>query len=254
MMTMEFFTGLLLAFARIASFLFMVPFLKGSTIPSMVKVVISLALALFAANDMAQVEIESTLGFVFLIFLQIMMGAALAFFVEMFFQISVMAGSLMDFDMGLSMAEVVDPSSGRRVTVMANIFHILFTVIFIAVGGMHMLIANIMYSFKFTEPNFFLADASFMELLLAVFAYMMTATIQLALPFMATIFIVNFIFLIVGRATPQINIFANIFIVKIMLGFIFIFLSLPFLSEMFMQINEVLTERLFEILEIMVKK
>lgn len=254
MLTMEFFMGLLLAFARIASFLFLVPFLKGQTIPSTFKVVISLALAFFAATDMAQVEITSTGGFIFLLFLQVLMGVALAFFVEMFFQIAIMAGSLMDFDMGLSMAEVVDPSSGRRVTVMATIFHILFTVIFIAVGGMHMLIANIMYSFKFTEPNFFLMEADFIELLLVVFAYMMTATIQLALPFMATIFIVNFIFLIIGRATPQINIFANIFIVKIMLGFIFIFLAIPYLSEVFMQINDVLTERLFEILEVLVKK
>lgn len=254
MITMDFFVGLLLAFARISSFLFMVPFLKGQTIPSTAKVALSLALACIVANDMSAVEVETTLGFIFLLFLQIMMGIALAFFVEMFFQIAVMAGSLMDFDMGLSMAEVVDPASGRRVTVMANIFHILFTVIFIAVGGLQMLIANIMYSFKFTEPNFFLVEADFMELLLAIFAYMMTATVQIALPFMATIFIINFIFLIVGRATPQINIFANIFIVKILLGFVFIFLSIPYLSEVFMQINDVLTERLFEIIEILVKK
>lgn len=253
-MTMDYFVGLLLAFARISSFLFMVPFLKGSTIPSTAKVAISLALAFFAAGDMTGVQVDTTLGFVTLVFLQIMMGVALAFFVEMFFQIAVMAGSLMDFDMGLAMAEVVDPTSGRRITVMSNIFKILFTVIFIAVGGLQLLIANIMYSFKFTEPNFFLLDANFIDLLLSVFAYMMVATIQIALPFMATIFIVNFIFLIIGRATPQINIFANIFIVKIMLGFIFIFLSIPFLNEVFLQINDVLTEQLFEVLELFVTK
>ena len=83
---------------------------------------------------------------------------------------------------------------------------------------------------------------------------MMTATVQVALPFMATIFIVNFIFLIIGRATPQINIFANVFIIKIMLGFIFILLAIPYLSEVFMQINDVLTEQLFEVLEVLVKK
>lgn len=250
----EFMIGTILAFARIASFLFFVPFLKGSYIPSMAKVSLSLALAVFCANKVDVGEIESLTVFVFLILAQIMIGLTLALIVEMFFQVAVMAGSLMDFDMGLAMAEVVEPSSGRRVTVMATFFNILFILVFIGTGGTQILIMNIVYSFKFTDVGFFLGDAAFIEILLAVFAYMMTGAIQLALPFMATIFIVNFVFLIIGRASPQINIFANMFIIKIALGFLFIYLSLPLLGEAFVQLSEVLGERMFEIIEVMLSR
>jgi flagellar biosynthesis protein FliR len=113
---------------------------------------------------------------------------------------------------------------------------------------------SIMYSFKFTDINFFLGEAIFIELILAVFMYMMTATVQIALPFIATIFIVNFIFLIIGRAAPQINIFANMFIVKIALGFLFIYVTMPFLGEVFMQVNDNMNLKMFEIMEVMFKK
>jgi flagellar biosynthesis protein FliR len=250
----EFLVGTILAFARISSFLFFVPFLRGGFIPAMSKVVISLSLALIAGNQMGDVEVGSTLSFVLLLMSQILMGLTLAFFVDMFFQISQMAGSLMDFDMGLSMAEVVDPSNGRRTTVMANIFNILFVITFLSIGGIQTLIMSIMYSFKFTDINFFLGEAIFIELILAVFMYMMTATVQIALPFIATIFIVNFIFLIIGRAAPQINIFANMFIVKIALGFLFIYVTMPFLGEVFMQVNDNMNLKMFEIMEVMFKK
>lgn len=249
-----FMTGLILSFARVSSFLFFVPFLRVSYIPNSLKVVLSFSLSVYAADKMSGIELNSTMHFVALLISQIMIGLTLAFFVEMFFQIAKMAGSLMDFDMGLSMAEMVDPSNGKRITVMSNLFNILFIVVFISSGGINMLITNIMYSFKFTDPSFFLGKASFIDLLLVVFLYMMTGAIQIALPFMATIFVVNFIFLIIGRASPQINIFANMFIVKIALGLIYFLIAVPLMSEVFMQINDVITERLFEILDVLFKK
>lgn len=250
----DFFVGTILAFARISSFLFFVPFLRAQYIPAMSKVIISLSLAVFASGHLSEVIVTDMLSFVAILAIQILIGITLAFFVEMFFQISQLAGSLMDFDMGLSMAEVVDPSSGRRATVMSILFNILFIVTFIAVGGVQTLVLSVMYSFKFTDVQYFLGDALFIELILAVFMYMLTATIQIALPFMATIFIVNFVFLIVGRASPQLNIFANMFIVKIAIGFLFIYIAFPFLSEAFMQINDLLTEKMFEAMELMFKK
>lgn len=250
----SFLVGTILAFARVSSFLFFIPFLRGQYIPTMSKLIISLSIALFASKEMAAIELETMTAFLFLLVAQVMIGLALAFFVEMFFQVAQMVGSLMDFDMGLAMAEVVDPSNGRRVTVMASIYNILFIVVFLSVGGLNTLIVQILYSFKFTSAGFFLGETSFIELLLVVFMYMMTATIQIALPFMATIFIINFVFLIIGRASPQMNIFANMFIVKILIGFLFLYIVLPILGEVFVLMNDVMTERIFEVMEEMFTK
>ena len=243
----------ILVFARVTSFLFFVPFLRGSYIPSTAKVAIGMGISVYGVGMMPTVEMGNMFELFGLVVINIVIGLVLAYFVEILFQAIQMAGSLMDFDMGLSMAEVVDPSGGGRKTVVAGIYQTIFVVVFIAVGGIQALLMNLIYTFKLTDPSFFVLKGEFLEMLLATIAFMLAATLQIGLPFMASIFIVNFVFLIIGRASPQMNIFANMFMVKIMIGLVFLILILPYLSELMISYSQVINEKMQETITMIYK-
>jgi len=240
--------GMILAFSRVSSFLFMIPFLKNRSIPAIAKITISLAISMGVAGKMGELQVETMPQLVGLIAVQVLIGLTLAFVVEMVFASVTIAGGILDIDMGFSAVTLIDPSSSQMTTVISNLFSILFTIIFIQVGGLNFLISGIVYSFKFTTPEFFIAKASFMEIILVVFSYMLMAAVQLALPFIATMFIVNFILLILGKSAPQMNIFLTMFMIKIAVGMVVLYLSLPFIGEVFMQINEDMTEKYMEVM------
>lgn len=252
-MNVEMLFSFIVVFARITSFLFFVPFLKGSYIPSIAKIGIAMGISIFSMGMVPKYESENMYELVAVIFLNIFIGLAMAYFVEILFQAIQMAGALMDFDMGLSMAEVVDPANGTRKTVVAGLYQTLFVIVFIAVGGVQALLMNLIYTFQLTDPKGFIFNGSFIEMIITMITFMFAATLQIALPFMASIFIVNFVFLIIGRASPQMNIFANMFIVKMMLGIIFIILALPYLNDMFASYATVLNEKLQEAITVIYK-
>lgn len=252
-MNVELIFSFVAVFARVTSFLFFVPFLRGGYIPSLAKVGIGMGISIYAVGFIGEIKAESVFELFGVILINIVIGLVLAYFVEVLFQAIQMAGSLMDFDMGLSMAEVVDPSGGGRKTVVAGIYQTMFVIVFIVVGGVQTLVMNIIYTFKLTDPTFFVVNGSFIEMVLTMIAFMFSATLQIALPFMATIFIINFVFLIIGRASPQMNIFANMFIVKVMLGLGFLVLIVPFMTNMLETYSIVLNEKLQEVITVIYK-
>jgi len=243
--------GLILAFSRVASFLFMVPFLRNHGIPPIVKITISVAISMVAVEKMGKIPIETMPDMVMMIVAQMLIGFTLAFVVEMIFTAATIAGGILDIDLGFSAAQVMDPMTNHPVTVMSNFFSVLFTVVFISVGGVNFLIAGIVHSFTFTTPFFFMGHLPFQEMLLSYFNYMLVASIQIALPLMATMFIVNFILLILGKSAPQMNIFQTMFAIKIVVGIFFLYVTLPFLGEVFMELNDALMDKYLEIMKYM---
>lgn len=246
--------GIMLAFARVASFLYVIPIFKGRTIPFMAKNAIALSVAIFI-HDKIEWDVINTLPeFILMLLMQVMMGVTLGFVVNMIFSIPQMAGALLDTDMGFSSSSMMDPSGGQRISLMANFYNVLFMLVFIMLGGIENIIVGITLSFHFTEAILFTANEHFLDTLMLVFNYMMISAIQIALPISATMFIINFMMLILGKVAPQLNIMLNMFPIKIAVGFMFIYFSVTITGEFFADIVENLNEHYLDVLESMYTK
>ena len=68
------------------------------------------------------------------------MGYALGLVVNLFFYIPVMAGSVIDMQMGLSMASTYDPASGIQVTATSTLLNVLMSLLFFVANGHHTMI------------------------------------------------------------------------------------------------------------------
>lgn len=245
--------GILLAFTRVICFLSIVPLFQSRSVPSVVKVTVSLSVALFVHDKFVLDEMTMPM-FVLLLLMQAVMGFALGYVVLVIFSIPQIAGGLLDLDMGFSSSSLIDPSSGQRVSVMANFYSVLFMLIFVMVGGLQSLLYGIVLSFHFTEAVMFTANPNFLETLLLVVQYMMVSAIQIALPIIATMFIVNILMLIIGKVAPQLNIMLNMFPIKIAVGLLFVYFTVTVAGEFFVSITENMNEHYLDVLESMFTK
>ena len=236
----------ILAFARIASFLFILPFLKARFIPTSVKFIVGAGLAIPVMGVFYQVEYSNLLDVVELIFIQVMIGLLLAFTVEMMWSAIRIAGSLIDQDIGFGSFQIGDPSSGSSSTLASNVFNYLFLVVFITMNGIDHLASVIVSSFQFGVGDYSLGKRETIDFLMDIFLFMMQSGIQLALPVILASFVLNIVFLILGNVAPKMNIFLNLFGSKTVMGFLMIMIMLPYLGDFFANYHDVMIERLIE--------
>lgn len=246
--------AILLAFVRIVSFLYVIPLFKGSYVPNTAKFGISLSLAIYMQDKIQIGNVENLPTFIALLLIQLLIGLTLGFVVNMIFAIPQIAGSLLDIDMGYSSSMIIDPMNGVRASLLSNFYSILFMIMFVMLGGINNIIYDIMLSFQFTKVIMFANHLSFLNTLIGVFQYMLTAGIQIALPIVGSMFMINILLLILGKVAPQLNIFTNMYPVKVAIGILFIYFTLPITGDLFSNITDNLNTHYSDMLQTMLSK
>lgn len=242
MISMDVWTAMLLAFCRIGSFLYFLPVFSGKSVPAMVKVTFGLALSISVADKINIAEIETLLELIAYAVTQVLIGVALAKIVEFFLSIPKMAGHIIDLDLGLAQASLLDYNAGSQSTLVSTLLDIFFVAIFIALGGLDYLVLTIMRSFDYTATAAALLQADFLKVVMATFLFAITSAVEIALPIMGSLFIINFALMLIGKNAPQLNIFMNAAVVKITVGILFIAISVPMFGYVFKNLTETLLE------------
>ena len=82
---------------------------------------------------------------------------------------------------------------------------------------------------------------SFLDSLLATLLFAITSAVEIALPLMGSLFIINFVLILIAK-TPAIKRFMNAYVIKITCGILFIAMSVPMLGYVFKNMTDVLLE------------
>jgi flagellar biosynthetic protein FliR len=158
---------------------------------------------------------------------QIGIGVALGFMLQMAFNALIIGGQLMAYSMGLGFANMMDPTNGVQVPVVAQFWVIMATLSFLIMNGHLVLISAIVDSFTvlpIAADGF--GRAGLWELLTWA-SRMFAAGVLMALPVMIALLLINIGMGVVSRAAPQLNIFAVGFPVTLMSGFLLMWMTLP---------------------------
>ncbi len=243
-----------IAFCRIGTFLFLLPFMSGSKIPMMAKVILGMAISLGVSGKIDLSMIGTTLQLLFVVITQVGMGLALAKLVEFLVLIPKMAGTLIDFDLGFSMAEMIGANSESKATISANLLDIFFVIVFIFMNGLEGVIFLMVRSFDYTASIAMLIDSNFKDLVVGTFMFAITAAVQIALPLTGTIFILHIILAIMAKNAPQLNVFMNSFAVKTTLGILFVGMSVLVLGTVFQNLSTELLNQYQEMFDYFLTK
>jgi flagellar biosynthetic protein FliR len=230
----------LLIVMRVAFILFMMPLLGTRNIPVLAKAGLTLTLSLIL---LPVVEIRpavfpsETLHFLSLMVYEGLIGFILGLSIKVVFASIQLAGEFAGFQMGLSMAQIVDPSSGVDATLMAQLYYFLALLVFLSINGHHWFFRAVVQSFRLLPPGGLDLHEGLYRYFLSLSGKMFLIGIKIAAPVTAILVLTQVAMGIVAKMVPQINILITSFPVTIGLGMIFVGLSLellvPYLQSLF---------------------
>ena len=205
---------------RLASFMMVIPFIGTQLVPARVRLGLALIITILVVPmipPVPQVDAFSA-DAVVITLQQILIGVGMGFALTALFQLFVVAGQLIAMQMGLGFASMVDPANGVNVPVLAQIYTITITLLYLAMNGHLVAFEVFIESFR-TLPIGLegLGQAGVWELAHRV-SWMFVAATLLALPAVTAVFIVNISFGVMTRAAPPMNIFALGFPIGLIFG------------------------------------
>lgn len=222
-------------FIRLSSMFIALPVIGVGKVPAPIRVLAGLLITLVVAPTlppMPPIAVFSFQGWMVAL-QQLALGISTGFILQMVFATMLFAGQSIAYSMGLGFASMVDPATGVQVPVIAQLFVIASSLLFLAVDGHLLMIEMLAQSFRSMPVGMAGMDKTDMWRLIIWSSQIIADGLLLAMPMMATLLFVNICFGVASKAAPQLQIFGVGFPLTIILGMVLIWIGLPVLLERF---------------------
>ena len=222
--------ALLLASVRIVAWLAIVPPFSTRTVPAAAKVVLGLALAFAVTPSLDGSTIPvSTSGLMMVTLTQALVGLSMGFLTMLLFSAVAAAGAMIDVFGGFALAQGFDPLAMQMNTVFGKFHQALATMLLFATGGHLLVMGGLLRSFELLPIGESPDVSGGGELLTRTFTLFFVTTVQIALPMVAVLFVVDLGLALMTKVAPQLNAIQVMFPAKIGLTLLLIGLSFPVL-------------------------
>lgn len=170
----------------------------------------------FSAAEVPQ--IDNTIVYGVLLLKEFAVGYVVGFVTELFFMVLTFAGFIIDFQMGLSMANVYDPQSNSQIPVTGSLMQAYFMLLFFAVDGHLALMKILLTSAEIVPYGGVLVTQNIGMRMMEIFVECIEMGVKFAMPILAAEFLVEMGVGILNKAVPQISIFIINIQLKIIVG------------------------------------
>ena len=216
-------------FLRVTGFVMAAPVIGTRSVPARIKVVLALILSgvlvPIAAPAAAVIDPLAAEGLLTGVH-QVVIGAALGLVMRLVFLVFEFAGQLISQQAGLGFASLVDPQTGAQVPVLAHFYILLATLLFFSLDAHLILISLLGESFTLLPVGPQGLTAGGADVIVRWSADLIGYAVVLAMPVVIALLVINLALGVMGRAAPQLNIFAVGFPVMIVFGIGLVFLTL----------------------------
>lgn len=212
---------------RLSGLVLSMPIIGTQLVPARIKIILIVALTMLVGGLVPEVKIDpfSPSGFMVGI-IQLLIGVAIGLILQIIFQTFILTGQLISQQMGLGFASMMDPQNGIAVPAVGQLYMMMVMLMFLGVNGHLMVVEAIVLSFTSIPIGFeFLHFPEGSELIFWG-GWLFTSALQMALPAVTALFLVNIAFGVMTKAAPQLNIFSIGFPATLLVGILIIGLTL----------------------------
>ncbi|MGE7917874.1 flagellar biosynthetic protein FliR [Viridibacillus sp. NPDC093762] len=216
-------TVFLLILVRISAFFITVPLFSYKTIPSKMRLTLAAVIAwmMYYTIDVTPMEVNGE--YILLVIKEAMVGLIIGLIAYIIMSAIQIAGSFIDFQMGFAIANIIDPQTGAQSPLLGQFFNTLALLVLLGTNGHHLLLDGIYYSYEYLPigemwPSFGSENST--DFIIKMFATVFGIAFQMAIPIVATLFLVDIALGITARTVPQLNIFVVGFPIKIGVSFL----------------------------------
>lgn len=139
-----------------------------------------------------------------------------------------MAGKIMDMQVGFSIVNVMDPTSGQQAPLIGSFLYNLSIIVLLVTNGHHLLLSALVESFRAIPLLGMNFNASLAELIVRFTTGIFLTGVQIALPITFSILLTNVSLGILARSMPSLNIFVVGIPLQIMIGMFVLLMVIPF--------------------------
>jgi len=245
---------LLLVFVRVLAFFLVVPVISSQNVWMMGRLFLALCIsvALFMSGRVTTVYyMDTTLGYVYLLLLEFMVGMAMGYVVFAIFNLIFFAGQLMDFQIGLMMVNVMDPMTQIQVPITGNFFYFGLLAMLVVTGGLHAFFLTFFYSYQVLPIGtaFVIGNVELAWYMVMLLVQATILAFRVSMPIVGSMMIVNIALGIMVKTVPQMNIFVVGLPMKLLIGLFLMWLIMtPNMQAMFWQMFQMANEGMEEVI------
>ena len=162
---------------------------------------------------------------------EILFGTALGMIPTIIISGAQMAGHLASTSMGLGAGNLLDPTLGMAVTDVSRLYGDLSVIVFLFLGGHHVLLLAAAGAGQAIVPGTFLVSQGTIDLIIAASAHIFEAGVMISAPIIVALLLTQFVMGLISRAVPTVNIFIVSFPLTIGIGLLLAIITLPGMFE-----------------------
>lgn len=245
-------TLFLFVLMRMSGFVLFSPIFGRQGIPGIVRagiiMVLSFAVTSFAPKGIAMPANLLQLGV--MLFLELSLGYLLGLIMQLFFYIPILAGDVIDTQMGFTMGKTYDAGAQTSMSVTSTLLHLFMLLLFFSANGhytlMRILISSgdvVPFGTATLGPS---ASSAIAELLISC----TILGVKLCLPILAAELMGQLGMGILMKAIPQINVFAINIELKVIIGLVMLLLLIAPFSQFLLQAENQMLVSMQELLRL----
>jgi flagellar biosynthesis protein FliR len=239
----------LIVVARVAAIIASIPVFGGRNIPVLLKagLVLAISVLIFPQLSLEQNPfLKDGISFSVGLAGEVMLGVAIGLMVQMIFAGVQLAGQLV----GLAIANVIDPDSSDQIPLISQFYQVFAILIFVTVNAHYWCLGAMMESFRLVPPFGFHLGNSLIEQLIRLGGDVFIIGVKVGAPVIVVLLLTSVSFGLIARTVPQMNVFIVAIPLKIAVGLLFVFFSLPYFSAYLQQLFAALGENILKLLSV----
>lgn len=226
--------GFMLVLTRLSAFFMIVPVFSWKTIPVRIKVALVFLLSIFFSSiipfSINSAEISS-LEAILLMSSEAIYGLALGVIVVLLFSAVKLSGRIIERQMGLAMAQTLDPLSGETAQPLSILIEMIFILLFLSANGHHMFLMIISRSYESFPAGSIPTIPLMLSGIVETGSTMLVACLRLAAPMLAAFLLLLVVLAVFARIMPDMNILFISMPFRVGMGLLMAGIFLPFINE-----------------------
>ncbi len=247
-------------FMRIGGLIFTAPILSFRGFPILARIFLSIVIAyivfftLNKSNININLDLTNQSGLITLILYsvrELLIGIILGFVMNFIFWAVSYAGHYIGFDMGLMLAEALNPVQEIQTNIVGEFLYYAALMIFLMINGHHYLISGLVASFSVVPIGKYVINEPVYTLLIKYSFLVFTIAIKIASPVIVSFFLVHLAESIIARVIPNMQIIYITQPLKSLLGLFMILSLIPFYVYVLKNLLEGYEYRLLDLIKAM---
>ncbi len=243
----------LLTFIRLSGLLITMPVLSYPMITNRLRISLALVMSfvLLPVIEQSSIEITSISPLLVGVFRELIIGLMLGMGTRIIFESFSWAGAFVGRQMGIAMANVMDPTSKGQIPIVSQFWLLVVVTFFFTINGHHMLVETLYRNFETIPVGTAVISNASGRLVMNTGGIAFINAFQFSAPAIVFLLMVDTAIAFTARIMPQMNIFMVTLPLKIASGLVVLIISLDMFELLFDIVFQGTQEYLFNTMQSM---